>query len=391
MSRSIEEELESLRARSLLRRLREISPDPEAMTVTHEGRSLVNFASNDYLGLASAPFLAEAAKAAIDQYGVGSGASRLVCGSRPVHRELEEAVAAFKGAEAALTFSSGYATAVGTLSALAGKDDVLILDKLVHASLVDGARLSGATLRVFPHNHTAKLESHLQWAQNELKDHPDARIFVVTESVFSMDGDRAPLREIVALKERYGALLLLDEAHAVGVVGHQGRGLAERLGVSDRVDLQMGTFSKALGVSGGYLAGKRTIIDLLINRARSFIYSTAPPPALAAAALAALRHLQTDEGERRRQQLVANLKQLAEGLPHGITPERLQSAIVPVILGEEERALSAAAQLQESGLFVPAIRYPTVAKGRARLRITLTALHTAEQISRLTKALSALR
>ncbi len=386
MPRRFEEELENLRQQSLLRQLREVEPC-DGMTMTCAGRSLVNFASNDYLGLSGEAFLRETAKQAIDEHGVGTGASRLVCGTRGPHLRLEECLAKFKNTEAALSFSSGYAAAVGTLSALAGKKDVLILDKLVHASLVDGARLSGAVIRVFPHNHTAKLESHLQWARQE---HPEARVIVVTESVFSMDGDRAPLAEIVAIKERYGALLLLDEAHAVGVLGQNGRGLADRLGLASRVDLQMGTLSKALGVSGGYLCGSRSLIDLLINRARAFVFSTAPPPAIAAAACAAVEFLQTAEGEARRERLRENLKLLAAGLPSGLTPERLQSAIVPVILGHEETAIAAARQMQDRGLFVPAIRYPTVARGEARLRITLSALHTPEQIARLNESLAAL-
>ncbi len=386
MPHSFEEELEALRRRSLLRQLREVEPR-DGMEMACGSRTLVNFGSNDYLGLSGEPFLREAFKRAIDEHGVGSGASRLICGTRAPHRHLEEALAAFKNTEAALSFSSGYATAVGVLGALAGKEDVVILDKLAHASLIDGARLSGATLRVFVHNRIAQLESHLQWARRE---RPGGRIVVVTESVFSMDGDRCPLAEIVALKERHGALLLLDEAHAVGVLGRHGRGLADLLGLAGRVDLQMGTLSKALGVSGGYLCGSRALIDLLVNRARSFVFSTAPPPAIAATAQAAVEFLQTPEGEARREQLLENLRQLAAGLPPGLTPERLQSAIVPVLLGREEVALETARTLQERGLFVPAIRYPTVARGAARLRVTLSALHTPDQIARLNEALAPL-
>ncbi|HWL52058.1 MAG TPA: 8-amino-7-oxononanoate synthase [Chthoniobacteraceae bacterium] len=383
MERRIAAELQELEEQSLLRRLREIEGSDGAV-VRYDDRDFVNFSSNDYLGLADAPFMREAAQAAIAEYGVGAGASRLVCGTLSPHLKLEETLAAFKGTQAALTFSSGYATAVGTISALAGKGDVVIVDKLVHASLVDGARLSGATLRVFPHNQTGKLEAHLQWAH---KEHPEGRVLIVTESIFSMDGDRAPLAEIVEIKDHYEATLLLDEAHAVGVLGANGRGLVERLGLQGRVEVQMGTLSKALGVSGGYVCGSREMIDYLINRARSFVYSTAPPPALAAAATAALLHLQTPEGEARRRRLWDNLKILAAGLPPGLTPERLQSAIVPVLLGSEESALCGARALFEQGLFVPAIRYPTVAKGAARLRVALSALHSPEQIVALTEAL----
>ncbi|MCX6967308.1 MAG: 8-amino-7-oxononanoate synthase [Verrucomicrobia bacterium] len=383
MARPLREELDALKQQSLLRRLREIESQP-GTHMEYAGRHLINFSSNDYLGLAGEPFLCEAAKQAIDTYGVGATASRLVCGTLTPHMLLEQKLAEFKRAEAALSFSSGYATALGTLGALAGKGDVIILDKLAHASLIDGARLSGATLRVFPHNDLEKLESHLQWAR---ETHPEARVVVVTESVFSMDGDRAPLAEIVQIKERYEALLLLDEAHAVGVVGPNGRGLAERLGLSGRVDIQMGTLSKALGVSGGYVCGSRELIDWLLNRARSFVYSTAPPAALAAAALASLEFMESAAGEARRKMLWNNLKVLAAGLPPGLTPEKLQSAIVPVMLGEESAALEASKLFFERGFFVPAIRYPTVARGTARLRLTLSAAHLPEEIEAVTQVL----
>lgn len=384
MSVSIESELEELRSRSLLRRLREIesTTGPE---MSCAGKALLNFASNDYLGLASDPRLREAAKAAIDQYGVGSGASRLICGTLSPHVRLEEKLAEFKRTESALSFTSGYAASVGILGALCRADDVVILDKLAHASLIDGAKLCGAVVRVFPHNHLGKLESHLKWAKEH---HPDGRVVVVTESVFSMDGDWAPLAEIVALKERFGAMLLVDEAHAVGVIGDHGRGLAEHLGLASRIDVQMGTLSKAFGCSGGYVCGSRKLTELLINRARSFIYSTAPAPAMAAAAHAAVELLLSPLGEVRRQMLRKNLAQFAEEMPTVFTGDRkVQSAIIPIILGSAERALAAAQSLMEQGFYVPAIRFPTVPKDAARLRVTLSARHREEQISRLCAAL----
>lgn len=381
---SIDSELDALRARSLHRRLREVE-SPAGTVMECNGRKLINFSSNDYLGFAADPILREAAKAAIDRYGVGSGASRLISGTLSPHVRLEEKLAEFKRTEAALTFSSGYAAAVGTLGALCRKDDVVILDKLAHASLIDGAKLSGAVVRVFPHNHLGKLESHLRWAR---ENYPQARIVVVTESVFSMDGDWCPLAEIVALKNRFGALLLLDEAHAVGVIGDHGRGLADHLGLAASVDIQMGTLSKALGGSGGTICGARSLIDLLINRARSFIYSTAPSPAMAATAHAALELLLSPSGELRRQRLRKNLSHFAEEMPRIFGKERkVQSAIIPVMLGPAEAALSAAQTIVDQGFFAPAIRYPTVPKDAARLRVTLCAKHTPEQISALCEVL----
>lgn len=387
MSHTIEAELAELRAHSLLRKLREFdSPQQPAMATA--GTPLVNFSSNDYLGLATEPALREAAKAAIDQFGIGAGASRLVCGTLTPHVRLEERLAEFKRTEAALSFSSGYAAALGTLGALLQKDDVVILDKLSHASLIDGAKLSGAVLRVFPHNHLGKLESHLQWAREH---HPDARVVVVTESVFSMDGDWAALAEIVEIKDRYGALLLLDEAHAIGVIGSHGRGLADQLGLAGRIDIQMGTLSKALGVSGGYVCGGRRLIDLIINRARSFIYSTAPSPAVAAAAEAAVQFMISPAGEKRRQQLRGNLAHFAAEMPHLFKDGRkLQSAIIPIILGEAKAAVEAAQVLADKGFLVPAIRYPTVARDAARLRVTISAKHAKRQIGELCKVLRAM-
>ena len=406
MDDPFESELSNLQSRSLRRRLRQMQTASDGtVELTTTGR-LVNFASNDYLGLADDPLLREAAKAAIDRDGVGAGASRLVSGTRPAHTRLEEKLARFKGTEAALTFSSGYAAASGAIGAVVDKHDVLILDKLCHASLVDAARASGAVLRVFPHNAMGKLEDHLQWARRE---HPDARVVVVTEAVFSMDGDRAPLTEMVELKAQHGALLLVDEAHALGVIGSHGRGLAAELGVSGQVDIQLGTMSKALGVSGGYIAGSRSLIDLLVNRARSFIYSTAQPPMLAAAAEAAIDFLQTDEGERRRLALWQNIRLLGSQLPPApaAAPEPVASAapapaklnraakvagsaIFPWIVGAEHEAVDFSSWLAKKGFFAPAIRYPTVAKGSARLRLTVTARHQPAQIMELGKALGEL-
>lgn len=371
---SLSSALQALEEQGLRRSLR-IIETIHGTRVTIGGRELQNFSSNDYLGLASHPALAAALAEAAARWGSGATAARLICGTTAEHAALEEELAAAKGTEAALVFSTGVAAATGTIPALMGKGDVIILDKLAHACLIDGARTSEATLRIFPHNDLAKLESHLKWAREA---HPEAKVMILTESVFSMDGDLAPLAEIVALKERFGAILFLDEAHAVGVRGRGAQGLAGELGLGDKVEIQMGTLGKALGVSGGYIAGSRILIDFLINRARSFIFSTAPSPAVAAACRAALRVVQSEEGDRLRARLQEHLILLAAGLQ---LPEIPQSAIVPVILGSEERALAEAARLFEAGFFVPAIRYPTVPRNTARLRITLSAAHEPEQIN----------
>ena len=386
MGELFQEQLEALRARSLERKLRETS-SAQGPEVQIAGRRLINFSSNDYLGLAGDSRLCEAAIGAIREFGVGAGASRLVSGTQSPHLRLENALAKWKQAEAALSFSSGYAAAFGTVPALVSKDDVILLDKLCHASLIDGAKLSGATLRVFPHNHLGKLEEHLEWVRRQ---HPGKRILILTESVFSMDGDRAPLRELIELKKRFGALLMLDEAHAVGVIGPNGRGLAAAQNLSDDVDVQMGTLSKALGASGGYICGSRSLIEWLINRARSFIYSTAPPPAIAAAALAAVNFLGSSEGEERRRLLWERIGLMKDLLPRNELNEKasvVNSAIFPWIVGDEQAAIDLAASLQSEGFLVPAIRYPTVAKGSARLRITVTASHGENQIRSLCGAI----
>jgi 8-amino-7-oxononanoate synthase len=386
MKRPLADELEVLRARSLDRHLREVS-GVQGPNIEIGGHLLINFSSNDYLGLANHPRLRDAATAAIDEFGVGTGASRLISGTQSPHLRLERALAKWKGTEAALCFSSGYAAALGTIPALVTKNDVILLDKLCHASLIDGAKLSGAVLRVFPHNHVGKLESHLEWARRE---HPGTRVLIITESVFSMDGDRAPLRELVELKKRFRTLLMLDEAHAIGVIGLNGRGLAAAENVSEEVDVQMGTLSKALGASGGYICGARTLIEWLINRARSFIYSTAPPPAIAVAALAAVNFLASPEGEERRLLLWERIRLMQQLLPRAeLKGENVaaRSAIFALIVGDEKAALDLAAALQGEGFLVPAIRYPTVPKGAARLRITVTAAHQEDHVRSLCKAI----
>lgn len=371
-------ELRRIEGAGLLRSLRTLD-SPQGARVVCNGAELLNFSSNDYLGLAMHPRLREAAAEVLEESGSGAGASRLICGNHRQHELLEEALARFKRSEAALGFSTGYAAALGTIPALVGESDVVILDKLCHASLVDGSRLSGAMIRVFPHNNLDKLASHLRWAREK---HPDGRVLVVVESVYSMDGDLAPLREIVDLKDDYGAWLMVDEAHGVGVIGAHGRGLADELGVAGRIEVQMGTLGKALGSAGAYICGSARLREFLINRARSFIFSTAPSPATATASRAAVEILESDEGRA----LVAKLWENIAILAGELRTAEARSAIFPIVIGGELEAVDCAKRLQDSGFLVPAIRFPTVARGSARLRVALSAAHGGDEVRALAGA-----
>lgn len=383
----LQQRLAAIREQGLLRELRRLD-SAQGPRINLGGRELLNFSSNDYLGLANHPVLKEAAVKAAKDFGAGAGASRLICGSLAPFHELEEALADFKGTQAALTFSTGYTTAIGTITALLGKDDIIITDKLIHACIVDAARLCGAKLRIFAHNDLEDLQAKLKWAAHENKStqHAARNTLIVTESIFSMDGDAAPLREIVALKEKYGAWLMVDEAHATGLYGRKRRGLAEELGVSDRIEIQMGTLGKALGASGGYICGSRALIDFLVNRARSFIFSTAPVPAAAAAATAAIKVVQSAAGKQLNDQLWHLVAEMHSALR--IPLPALASAIIPLVLGDESAAVAAATRLRAGGIFVPAIRYPSVPRGAARLRVTLTAAHAPEDVFHLARALA---
>src|SRR5438552_4284850 len=388
------ERLALIREQGLYRELRRVN-SPQLAHTQVDSRTLLNFSSNDYLGLANDPVLKEPAIKGIERYGAGSGASRLVCGSLAPHHDLEQAIAALTGAEAALAFSSGYASAVGTICARLRAHDVIVIDKRVYACIVDGARLCGAELLVFAHNDLDHLAKVLRWADRRnsgLSGKRRPRTLIVTESVFSMDGDFALLRDLVELKEKHGAWLMVDEAHATGLYGEKRRGLAEEFGVAGQIEVQMGTLGKALGSAGGYICGSRTLIDYLVNRARSFIFSTAPVPAAAAAATAAIQFVQSEEGQARRNQLWARVDQVKNGLiAAGLVLPPVRSAIIPWVIGEEAKALEAAAALRDRGVFVPAIRYPTVARGQARLRLTLSAAHSAADVSQLVSALSPLK
>jgi len=370
------QQLDELAQQQLLRSLSPISSPTKDLHIIRDGREFWNFASNDYLGLSTHPEISAAFIEGIKIFGTGSGASRLVTGTFTAHSQLETLLATAKHTEAALTFNSGFAAALSTIPVIVGKNDFVVLDRLAHASLVDAARHSQATLRVFPHNDL----SHLGALLTKLRiKHPEARILVVTESIFSMDGDRCPLREIIELCETHRAQLLLDEAHAIGIIGPTGMGLAEELGLQKRINFQMGTLSKAVGLSGGYLAASRDWIELIINRARPFIYSTASPPALAHAAISAIELIRSEEGAALREKLFQNISILQPNHP---------SAILPVILGENQTALDASEILKQNGYLIPAIRFPTVPKHTARIRITLSANHPHDVVKDLIEKLS---
>ncbi|MDE3243352.1 MAG: 8-amino-7-oxononanoate synthase [Nitrospirota bacterium] len=375
-----EEHLAQLQTQHLLRRLRltESAPGP---VVTMEGRPIILMAANDYLGLATHPALKQAAVAAIERFGVGSGASRLISGTLPPHQDLETALARFKGTDDALVFGSGYLANIGLIPALVGTGDLILADRLCHASLIDGCRLSGATFRVFRHRDPAHLEQLLA------KRTGRHTTLIVTDGVFSMDGDLAPLPDLLDLAERYAARLLVDDAHGTGVMGATGRGTLEHFGVESRLPFHMGTLSKALGGSGAYVAGPKPMLQYLVNHARSFIYTTAPPPATAAASLAALDVIRNEP--ERRTRLWTNRQWWIDGLLGlGYRIADTASPIVPVLIGEAEQALHLAERLLQLGVFAPAIRPPTVPEGTSRIRTTVSSEHRPEH---LTQALAAFR
>lgn len=385
--RWIDETLEAL-AREDLRRVLRCAAPVDGVTVRVDGRTLVQFASNNYLDLVGHPAVREAAADAIEQFGWGSGASPLVVGWTPLHGELCQRLAAFEEAEDAMLFPSGYHANVGTIGALAGDGDWIVLDKLCHASMIDGARLSGATVRVYPHGDLNKAEALLEKAADT-----GARTLLLTDSVFSMDGDLAPLADLTRLCETFGAMLLVDEAHGTGVLGSRGGGacewIEETTGAAVRAccTVRIGTLSKALGGLGGFAVGSGSVCELIRNRARSFAYSTALPAAACAAACAALDLIGSEPERRTRLQERVRLCRHALR-DAGFVAAEDPTPIVPVVFETEARALAAAAVLLDAGFLVPAIRPPTVPRGTSRLRISLSCAHTEDQIASLVNALA---
>jgi 8-amino-7-oxononanoate synthase len=371
-------ELQEIKRQGLYRQLRHVEGE-QGPTIFLDGQEVLNLSSNNYLGLANHPAIRAAAKEAIDRYACGSGASRLISGNMTLHLELEESIAKLKGAEAALVFNSGFQANLGLLSTLVGEGDVIFSDALNHASIIDGCRLSRAEALIYPHCDLDRLESDLKRTQKNSKK------LIVTETVFSMDGDIAPVREIADLAARHGAVVMVDEAHATGVFGPNGGGIVEEMGLGGQVLIQMGTLGKALGGFGAYVAGSRHLRDLLINRCRSFIFTTSLPPVVIAMAIAAIDIIKKEP--QRRRALRDNSQTLREGLERmGFSLGRSGSQILPLMVGDSAKCMILAERLLQNGVFAQGIRPPSVPPGTSRLRIVPMATHTREQMEQALRA-----
>jgi len=370
----LDEALSGLKADGLYRRLRILHGEqrPEAR---FDGKDVINLSSNNYLGLTTHPKLRDAALRAVKELGVGSGSVRTIAGTMELHMELERRIAAFKKTEASVVFQSGFAANAGTVSAILGKEDLILSDELNHASIIDGARLSRATIRVFPHKDVDALRKLLE-ETSDVK-----RRLVITDGVFSMDGDIAPMPAIAGLAREHGAIMMVDDAHASGVLGKAGRGTVDHFSLHGQVDIQVGTLSKAIGVLGGYVCGSKTLIEYLYHRARPFLFSTSHPPAVAAACLAAFDVLESEP--ERIQRLWSNTERFKKGLQRiGFNTGMSETPITPILVGEADLAMRFSDRLFERGVFAQGIGFPTVAKGKARLRTIVTATHTDEELDR---------
>lgn len=371
----LSEELDALRQRHLFRNLRVLEGQqlPEAC---FDGHSIINLSSNNYLGLSTHRRLVDAAKQATEVFGVGSGAVRTIAGTMRIHLELEEAIARFKQVEASVVFQSGFTANAGTVSSILGKGDLIISDELNHASIIDGCRLSRAEIRVFPHKDLNRLEEILK----ETANFPGKKL-LITDGVFSMDGDIAPLPALVELGERYGAITMIDDAHSSGVLGRDGRGTVDHFNLHGRVDIQVGTLSKAIGSLGGYVCGSRKLIDFLYHRARPFLFSTSHPPAVAASCLAAFQVLQEEPEWIKR--LWDNTRFFKAGLDRlGFNTGQSETPITPIIVGKGDLAMQFSDELFAKGVFAQGIGFPTVPEARSRVRTIVTATHTKDQLQR---------
>jgi glycine C-acetyltransferase len=373
----ITDQLNDLRAKGVAPRLRILEGEQKPVCI-FDGREVINLASNNYLGLTTHKALRKAALDAVKRYGVGAGAVRTIAGTMKLHMALEEQIAAFKNAEACVVFQSGFTANAGTVSAVLGKEDLIISDELNHASIIDGARLSRATIKVFKHKDVKDCEHILQ----EHVNFPGKKL-IITDGVFSMDGDIAPLPELSNLAEKYNCIMMVDDAHASGVLGRGGRGTVDHFGCHGRVHIQVGTLSKAIGAMGGYVCGSRDLIDFLYLRARPFLFSTSHPPATAAACQAAFALLDSPEGEKLVKKLWANTKFFKRELKkRGFQFNVSETPIVPIHVGDAAKAFEFSKKLFDAGVFAPAVGYPIVAEGKARLRAIVSAAHKREQLQK---------
>ena len=380
-------QLDQFRAAGTFFKLRELD-DVQAPVCTYDGRKVINLASNNYLGLCNHPKLAEAAIQAIREHGVGSGAVRTIAGTMRIHMELERKIAAFKNVEAFVVFQSGFTANAGTVGSILGKDDFILSDELTHASIIDGARLSKAKIKVFRHKDVAHCEQLLQ----EIEHEPGQKL-VITDGVFSMDGDIGPVGELATLAEKYGAIMMVDDAHASGVLGRNGRGSVDHFGAHGKVDVQVGTLSKAIGALGGYVCGSQDLIDFLYHRARPFLFSTSHPPSVAATCIAAFDILESEpERIERLWSNTAYFKQQLQGLGFdigGVTTPASETPIIPIILGEGRTTMAFSKALFDAGVMATGIAFPTVPEGKARVRLIMTSEHTREQLDQALEVLQA--
>jgi len=379
-------QLDELKRLGTFFKLRELE-DAQAPVCTYDGKKVINLASNNYLGLCNHPKLEEAAIRAIKEHGVGSGAVRTIAGTMRIHMELEEKIARFKNVEACVVFQSGFTANAGTVGSILGKDDFILSDELNHASIIDGARLSKAKIKVFRHKDVAHCEELLKEVENE----PGKKL-IITDGVFSMDGDIGPVGELAALAEKYGAIMMVDDAHASGVLGRNGRGSVDHFNVHGKVDVQVGTLSKAIGALGGYVCGSRDLIDFLYHRARPFLFSTSHPPSVAATCIAAFDILENEpERIQRLWDNTAYFKQQLESSGFDIggksTPAS-ETPIIPIILGDGRRTMEFSRELFANGLMATGIAFPTVPEGKARIRIIMTSEHTREQLDQALETLT---
>jgi glycine C-acetyltransferase len=371
-------QLDELRQRGTYFKLR-VLDDEQGPVCTYDGKRVINLASNNYLGLCDHPKLREASIAATQKYGVGSGAVRTIAGTMRIHMELEEKIAAFKGVEACVVFQSGFAANAGTVGSILGKDDFILSDELNHASIIDGARLSRAKIKVFRHKDVAHAEELLQEIQHE----PGHKL-LITDGVFSMDGDIGPVDKLAQIAEKYGAIMMIDDAHASGVLGRNGRGSADHFHVTNKVDIQVGTLSKAIGALGGYVCGSRDLIDYLYHRARPFLFSTSHPPSVAATCIAAFDILENEP--ERIDRLWANTTYFKQQLTDagfdvgGVSTPKSETPITPILIGDGRRTMEFSKALFEAGVMATGIAFPTVPEGKARIRTIMTSEHTREQI-----------